>query len=170
MRAVVVYESFKGNTRKVAEAIGEALERVYDVTVVPVGRKATEAAEDADLVVVGGPTWAHGMTSRKLREQNPEPVGEPTSTGLEWGAREWIEALPSAHKPAAAFDTRVNGPRVLTGAASKKIAQLLVQRGARLVASPESFLVNRHENLLDGELDRARTWASGLIEQRRPVE
>lgn len=59
---------------------------------------------------------------------------------------------------------------MLTGAASKKIAQLLLQRGARLVGSPESFLVNRHENLLDGELDRARTWASGLIEQRRPVE
>jgi flavodoxin len=170
MRAVVVYESFKGNTKQIAEAVGQALQPTYDVTVLPVGKEAAEAAQGADLLVVGGPTWAHGPTSKKMREQNTEAVAAPASTGVEVGAREWIAQLPEQHVDAAVFDTRIHGPRFLTGAASNRLAKMLSEHGAHLVAEPESFLVTRQEALVDGELDRARRWGAQLVSQRKPSD
>jgi flavodoxin len=69
MRAVVVYESMYGNTHLVAGAIGAGLGTVFDVCVVPVSEASAAVLDGADLVVVGGPTHAHGM-SRSL-------TGEP---------------------------------------------------------------------------------------------
>ncbi|HSF26522.1 MAG TPA: flavodoxin [Actinomycetes bacterium] len=170
MRAVVVYESFQGNTKAVAEVIGQALSSSYDVTVLPVGQQATDAARGADLLVVGGPTWVHGPTSRKMREQNTDRIATPDSTGIEMGAREWIEALPEHAGSVAVFDTRIKMPKVLTGAASKGLSRRLRERGARLVADPESFLVTKNDTLVEGELDRARAWGAGLVSQRQPAD
>ena len=163
MRALVVYESFKGNTKAVAEVVGEALKSSYDVNVLPVGHQATEAAREADLLVVGGPTWAHGPTSRRMREQNTDRVATPESTGIEMGAREWIEALPEHPGAVAVFDTRIKAPKALTGAASRGLSTRLREHGARLVADPESFLVTRKDVLVEGELDRARDWGARLV-------
>ncbi len=63
---------------------------------------------------------------------------------------------------AAAFDTRIDGPATLTGRASKGIARRLRHHGLELIAGPESFLVDKHNHLLDGEADRAQEWASKL--------
>lgn len=170
MRAVVVYESFKGNTKAVAEEVGKALATSYDVSVLPVGQKATDAAGQADLLVVGGPTWAHGPSSRKMREQNTDRIATPDSTGVEVGAREWIEALPEHPGAVAVFDTRIKMPKVLTGAASKGLARRLREHGARLVADPESFLVTKNDHLVEGELNRARAWGARLVSQRTPAD
>jgi flavodoxin len=62
MRAVVVYESMYGNTHLVADAIGAGLSTAFDVTVVPVSQASRAVMADAGLVVVGGPTHAHGMS------------------------------------------------------------------------------------------------------------
>lgn len=168
MRAAVVYESFQGNTKAVAEEIGRTLRTAYDVSVLPVGRQATDAAMVADLLVVGGPTWAHGPTSRQMREKNTDKVASPDSTGVEVGAREWIEALPQHPGAVAVFDTRVNWPRVVTGAASKGLARRLREHGAELIAEPESFLVTKNDELVEGELEHARAWAMTLVRQRNP--
>ena len=170
MRAVVVYESFQGNTKAVAEEIGRTLRASYDVTVLPVGQKATDAAMYADLLVVGGPTWAHGPTSRQMREKNSDKVATPDSTGVEVGAREWIEALPQHTGAVAVFDTRVNWPKVISGAASKGLARRLREHGAELVAEPESFVVTKNDELVDGELEHARDWAMTLVRQRAPSD
>lgn len=60
MKIVVVFESMFGNTRQVAAAIAEGLApsgAVDSVTVNDAGAK--DAAESADLLVVGGPTHVH---------------------------------------------------------------------------------------------------------------
>jgi flavorubredoxin len=60
MKAVVIYESLTGNTRKAAGFIGAGLERrgvattVANITAVPY-----QALAEADLVVVG--TWTDGL-------------------------------------------------------------------------------------------------------------
>ncbi|MDX5309965.1 MAG: flavodoxin domain-containing protein, partial [Rhodococcus sp. (in: high G+C Gram-positive bacteria)] len=58
MRALVVYESMFGNTRHVAEAVARGLGSA--VRTVPVTQAHEENLSDYDLVVVGGPTHAHG--------------------------------------------------------------------------------------------------------------
>jgi hypothetical protein len=67
VRAVIVYESMYGNTHQVADAIGAGLSTAFDVSVIPVSKASPAVPTDADLVVVGGPTHAHGMSRAATR-------------------------------------------------------------------------------------------------------
>ena len=168
MRAVVVYESMYGNTHMVAEAIGAGLSTVFDVNVVPVAQASLEVLADADLVVVGGPTHAHGMSRPSTRKAAVEaankPVGgltvEPDALGP--GLRDWFGSLGRYPVKAAAFDTRVHGPAALTGRASKGVARLLREHGFDVAAEPESFLVTKQDRLEPQETARAREWGTRL--------
>ena|SRR5437016_3060334 len=168
MRAVVVYESMYGNTHRIAEAIGAGLESAFDVRIVPVSHAGPEVIAEADLVVVGGPTHAHGMSRASTRkaavQAADKPVGgltvEPDALGP--GLREWFGSLGNYQVRAAAFDTRVHGPAALTGRAAKGVTHLLREHGFDVVAEPESFLVTRKDRLEPREQDRARDWAAEL--------
>jgi flavodoxin len=166
MSVVVVYESVYGNTRAVAEAIADGL---GGAELVPAHEAATRA-QGAELLVVGGPTHMHGMTTTRSRLLAVEAVHkegdshyvEPDAAE-EPGLRDWIHDLPNgsgAH--AAAFDTRADKPPWLTGAASCGIAKRLRRRGYEIL-STESFLVEDSEGpLVEGELERARAWGAEL--------
>ena len=69
MRALVIYESMYGNTHTVAQDVGAGLAEggATTVEVLPVGDATAERLEGADLVVVGGPTHIHGMTTEMSR-------------------------------------------------------------------------------------------------------
>jgi hypothetical protein len=171
MRALVVYESMYGNTHVIADAIAEGIRPTGDVRVVPVADVAPEIVVWADLVIVGGPTHAHGMSTSGSRQSAVDsaakPDGwsqvslDPTAGGL--GIREWIDSLgDAAGKPAAAFDTRAKGPAILTGRASSGIGKGLRGHGFRLLVDPESFLVDTHQRLIGGEKERATAWGASL--------
>jgi hypothetical protein len=60
MKAVVIYESLTGNTRKAAGFIGAGLERRgVEATVATITSIPYQALAEADLVVVG--TWTDGL-------------------------------------------------------------------------------------------------------------
>ncbi len=170
MRAVVVYESMYGNTHMVADAIGTGLAAAYQVEVVPVDRADRQLLESADLIVVGGPTHAHGMSRANTREaaiadaEKPDSdlTLDPDAEGP--GLREWFSTLPALHAKAAAFDTRVHLPAMLTGRASKGIGRQLRQLGLDLVTEPESFLVTTHNQLEPEQTSRARQWGQRLAD------
>ena len=168
MKAVVIYESMYGNTHLIADAIGAGLETAFDVTVVPVSQAGPQLLADADLVVVGGPTHAHGMSraaTRKMAVQAAsKPVSplklEPDATGP--GLREWFGSLGRYPVKGAAFDTRYDALVALTGRASKGVARMLRAHGFDLVAEPESFLVTKQDRLEPHESTRARDWGLKL--------
>ena len=168
MKAVVIYESMYGNTHLIANGVAEGLRSRGEVVVVPVDEADGSLVESADLVVVGGPTHAHGMSRPSTRKgaveaaEKPgsELVLDPDAEGA--GLREWFEALQPLVKHAAAFDTRVDMPTVLTGRASKGIAHKLRQHGATLVCEPESFLVTKDNHLEPSEEAHAREWGTRL--------
>jgi hypothetical protein len=169
MNALVVYESLFGNTHAIAEAVATGLRPHGEVRVVPVGEATPALVAWADLVVAGGPTHAHGMSRSRSRQDGvaraakPDSalVLDPAATGA--GLREWLDGLAKAGgTPAAAFDTRVTGPALLTGRASSAVATGLKKRGFRLVADPESFLVDTHTKLVAGEVERATAWGERL--------
>ena len=168
MRAVVVYESMYGNTRLIAEAIGTGLRPAFDVQVITVAKVSAAMLADADLVVVGGPTHAHGMSRANTRKWAVSAAKKPVSglavepDALGPGLREWFDSLGHYPVKAAAFDTRMHGLAALTGRASKSATRLLRQHGFDVVAEPESFLVTKQDRLAPRETSRARDWGARL--------
>ncbi|HEX7994649.1 MAG TPA: hypothetical protein VF506_12060, partial [Streptosporangiaceae bacterium] len=159
-------------TRAIAYAIGAGLSDHFDVAVIPVGQAYPTSYSQADLVVVGGPTHVHGM-SRPSTRQGAAKQAASANSGLTLepgalgeGLREWLASHVTSrgHGLAAAFDTRMQGPAVLTGRASRGISSTLRRQGYELVAKPESFLVTKANNLRPGEQDRARAWGAALAE------
>lgn len=167
MRALVIYESMFGNTRQVASAIAAGLGESGDVTVCNVNRIPEGVLNDADVVVVGAPTHVHSLSrpaSRLEADQQAHVPGhhltiEPDVEKL--GIREWLRELGPSSQAFAAFDTRVDAPRLLTGAASSHISDGLREFGMTEVVEPESFLIRGNE-LEPGEAERARGWGAAL--------
>ena len=71
----------------------------------------------------------------------------------------WLEGIDSGTgRSAAAFDTRIGKPKILTGSAAHKIAQRLRRHGYEVVGE-ESFIVEDTAGpLREGERDRAVEW------------
>jgi flavodoxin len=176
MKAVVVYESMFGNTHLVAEAIGSGFGQAIaaEIVVVPVGDADQELLGSADVIVVGEPTHAHGMsrtTTRaaavdQARQSDGEFSADPDAEGP--GFRDWFESLGTV-QARAAFDTRFKAPAALTGRASKRIARELVHHGCTLIADPESFLVTKDNHLEADEQQRAREWGARLAARMQPA-
>jgi hypothetical protein len=169
MRALVVYESMFGSTREVAERIAAGLRtRMEQVEVFAVAHADVVRVMHADLLVVGGPTHARGMSRPSTRQAavtepttySASSVVEPDAAGI--GLREWFEGLPTMSGPAVAFDTRADVRPVLSGRASKGIAKRLQRGGHHLVDRPQSFLVTRQTGLKPGEAERAEEWGRSL--------
>lgn len=168
MKAVVVYESMYGNTHLIADAVAAGLADGGEVVVVAVAGATPEVLAGADLVVVGGPTHVHGMSSSMSRKGAVEDAAKPEK-GLELdpdaegpGLRDWFDDVSTLPPMAGAFDTRMSGPPALTGRASKGIAKRLHHHGCRLLAEPESFLVTKDNHLADDEEAHARRWGAAL--------
>ncbi len=175
MRAVLIYESMYGNTHLIAEAIAAGLDAALrsaglgaETVVVPVSKASHELVASADLLVVGGPTHAHGMSRPATRDAARHAADDaakdlhldPDAEGD--GLRDWFSTRARLELQAAAFDTRMVGPPVFTGRASKGIAKQLDRAGATMLAAPESFLVSRDNQLEPHEAERAREWGAEL--------
>jgi flavodoxin len=154
MKAVIVYDSFFGNTEKIAQAVGKALGRREDVQVVRVSNVQPGQLAGLDVLIVGSPTRAF----------RPSPL-----------TSKWLNSIPAnvlQGVKVAAFDTRIpwdGMPAVLRamarmfGFAAKPISDKLQKKGGTLAAAPEGFLVKASEGpLAEGELERAAAWATQI--------
>lgn len=160
MRAVVVFESMFGNTETVARAIAEGMASALDVEVIEAA-EAPALLDDVDLLVVGGPTHAFGMSRPNTRQDARQRArGHVVSQGI--GIREWLAELHPVARPiaAAAFDTRIDKPRV-PGSAARGAERRLRRLGFAMAAPARTFFVSDVAGpLMDGELERARGWGT----------
>lgn len=175
MKVLVVYESMYGTTHEVAERISSGLSDAGSVETVPVSDATPERVAAADLLVVGGPTHIHGMSTAMSRRQavSADTLAHEAEKGHDLevdpdaegpGLRDWFDDLDLGHPlPAAAFDTRIDGPALLTGRASKGITRRLHHHGCDVLAAPESFLVDKEGVLEEGEAERAVAWGRSLL-------
>jgi hypothetical protein len=163
MRALVVYESMFGNTAAIADAVADGLRPQMDVTVANIDDMAPTALQDVDLLVVGAPTHAFGLSRPQTRKdagsRSPDPL-VTRSTGM----REWLEVLVvPAGVRAAAFSTRVRKARWAPGSAAKGAAKRLRSRGLAITAQPADFYVEDTLGPLSkGEGERAAQWGASL--------
>jgi hypothetical protein len=166
MRALVVYESMFGNTKRIADAVAAGIAEHMTVVSVEVSLAPFAIEPDVDLLAVGGPTHVHGMTTAFTRAQAAKQSTHIVSTGI--GAREWLEGVRpmGTATTAVTFDTRIKGAAILTGSAANGFAKLLRAAGFRVFTPPESFLIAtksaQDDALLEGELEHARAWGSEI--------
>lgn len=156
MKFFVIYDSVFGNTERIAQAIGSALEAQGEVEVQRVGQVNAAQLAGAQWVFVGSPT----------RGFNPTPA-----------TKDFLKSIPSramSGVKVAAFDTRVAVEEVnsalltnlvkVFGYAAKPIADRLQKKGGQLAAAPEGFFVEGSEGPLKaGELERAADWAKQVV-------
>jgi flavodoxin len=156
MNALIIYDSFFGNTEQVAQAIADALDAQAEVNMHRVADVQPTQLADLDLLIVGSPTRAF----------SPSPDIKTFLKGLSGHALDGVSV--------AAFDTRVSledvdsailPPMVkLFGYAAEPIAKQLKRKGGDLALSPEGFFVNGTEGpMKEGELERAATWARQIL-------
>jgi len=145
VKALIVYDSTYGNTEKIAKAIGAAL--TGDVKVLRAGEVNPAELNAFDLLVIGSPTYG----------------GRPMPS-----VAELLNKIPESAikgKNVAAFDTRI--PTKLAkifGYAADRIAKNLKEKGGNPVVPGEGFFVSgKGGPLKEGELERAASWAKGLV-------
>jgi len=156
-KALVVYDSYFGNTERIAQSIGDALGRAEDVETLRVGNVRPEQLAGLKLFVVGSPTRAFRPT-------------EAIKTFLKSIPRNGLKGVK-----VAAFDTRITEEEIesavfilrflvnIFGYAAKPIADKLEKKGGKLIAAPEGFFVHGTEGpLKEGELERAAEWAKQI--------
>jgi hypothetical protein len=160
--ALVVVESVFGNSRAVADAVAAGLAQVVPTVVVDVDDAPTGVT--ADLLVVGGPTHAFGMSRPSTREAARSSRGP--GPGLRTGIREWTSGLGRQDGLAVAtFDTRIR-KRGVPGSAARSALHRLRRLGLRPLDGPQSFWVAGTEGpLLPGEVERARQWGRQLADR-----
>jgi flavodoxin-like protein len=164
MRTLIVYESWFGNTRRVAEKVATAIAPESEVEILAVDDTLPSLA-DVDLVVLGAPTHVHGLSSARSRQGAIDQRGDGAEPGI--GARDWIDRLPAHGGPRmAVFDTRAHKPELLVGSAAHSMARRLQRRGYVLALEPESFFVDGTEGPLEeGELEHAWEWGRTLANE-----
>lgn len=156
MKVLTIYDSYFGNTEKIAHAIGDALGSHKGVEVLRVGTVKPEQLTGLDLLIVGSPTRAFRPSA-------------PITRLLKGIARKGLEGVR-----VAAFDTRFSASdvesRVLRtlmnsfGYAAKPIADRLARVDGELIIPPEGFIVVDTEGpLREGELERAEAWARRIV-------
>ena len=156
MKALIIYDSFFGNTEQIAQAISNALGSQEDLEILRVSNVKPEQLTGLKLLIVGSPTRAFRPTPAINRL-----LGSIPKHGLK-GVK------------VAAFDTRISmndiDSRILPplvkvfGYAAKPIADRLKKKGGELAMPPEGFFVKGTEGpLKEGELERAADWTKQIV-------
>jgi flavodoxin len=152
VKSLIIYDSFFGNTEKVAQALGQALgsETIKVQNLVP------DQLAGVELLILGSPTRAF----------SPSP-----------DIKKFLKSQPSqAFKgmKVTAFDTRLSMADVnskflsfmvkIFGYAADTMVKILQKKGGTLLVPPEWFLVKDSEGpLKDSELERTTEWAQRIL-------
>jgi hypothetical protein len=173
-RALVVYESVFGDAKQIAMAVAEGLATRLPVDVASARDAPTQVPGEVGMLVVGGPNHVMSMPRQSTREGAVKEHGAQISDTA-FGLHEWLDTvtLPPVIA-AAAFDTRMDHPKLITRMdhAARTEEKLLRGLGATLAAPAEHFFVTGTTGpLAEGEVERARVWGAALGElvSARPV-
>ncbi len=157
MHTLVLYNSKYGNTRRIAETVAGILNTTGLARTTSFDQFSTGDLQDADLVIVGSPTYYQAV---------PKAVRVILKTIPKQSLKgRWV----------ASFDTslRMWGPIMLMTAAHGIMSRLKKLGGKKLI-NPMTFIVKSMEvpsgtgeldMLEDGEMARAQDWAHEIEER-----
>lgn len=159
MSAIVVYESFWGNTAQVARAIAEGIGS--DARALHTNEATDALVAEAELVVIGAPIIGFSLVQESGRQQLAREVGAPSTADLSHRSmRSWLESLPKGTGRFAVFETGLGWS---PSGAHKAMTKALQGAGYTEAAKKERFLVTgRFGPLKEGEIERAKDWGASL--------
>jgi len=150
MTKLVIYDSVYGNTKLIAQNIAKNI----SAKVININDLKNSDLDNLNLLVVGTPTYG-GQATPKIQQL----------------VKNLSKDLLNNTK-VAVFDTRLLEKDLnfalkmlikTIGYAAPKIANLLSDKGAKIIVSPEGFIVKGKEGpLAPGELDRAKDWLKNV--------
>ncbi len=142
---ISVYSMF-GNTKRLADAMADALRKNATVNVVPFEKMTAADFAQANLIIVGSATQAFGIPPQVQPILKKLPMGSINGT------------------PCATYDTAIKMVPFRYLTAAKKLTKELQRLGGTTIDTPMSFFVKGKKGpLLDGEIERAQVWASTLL-------
>lgn len=152
MKILVVYDSYFGNTERIALAIKDSIPENKHVLVKKISEFNTNDLEGVEVIIVGSPTRAFRPTEAIANFLKKIDVSK----------YKWI-----------AFDTGVNTEQVkskvlnvmvkLFGYAAPNMAKIIKKAGGVMLADPETFYVIDNEGpLVAGEIDRFHKWIESV--------
>ncbi len=155
MKSLVVYDSYLGNTEKLAQAVGQALGSAKEVSVVRAAEADPAQLTGVDLLIVASPTRGFRPSEGTTKFLNSLPA----------------DALKGIR--ASTFDTRIDLESIKNkafrfivkrgGYANKTIAKMLEKKGATILQPIEGFFVDESEGpVTAGEMERAAQWAADI--------
>ena len=158
MKILVAYDSYFGNTEKVARAVADAAASAGEVAFLKVDQVKPGDLEHLDLLFVGSPTRGFAPSE---------------------GTRAFLKQFKPgslSNVKAAVFDTRIplddmkpaflRFMQKLAGYADVKMAASLKSAGAKMILPTEGFAVMDSEGpLKEGELERAAVWAKTVVNE-----
>lgn len=143
MKSLVIYDSFFGNTKLIAETIGKELGN--DTKVVHVSEFRKDMLKGVELLIVGSPIL--GWKPSEKISAFLMSFGKGELKGINVGT----------------FDTRIK--LFFHGDATKKMSETLSMLGADIVLEPMYFYVQGKEGpLFEGELENAKKWIRKLAD------
>jgi flavodoxin len=156
MKVLIVYDSYFGNTEKIARTIAQVLESRSNVTTCRACEVKLDQLEGLDYLLVGSPT--RGFSPSNATKAFLKTIPASALNGVK----------------TAAFDTRISTKDInnfflnilvpIFGYAAEPVSKQLVQKGGTLAGSPQGFFVKESEGpLKEGEIERAIAWTETLI-------
>ncbi len=152
MKILVVYDSYFGNTERIALAIRDTIPENKHVIVKKISDFNNNDIEGVEVIIIGSPTRAFRPTEAITNFLKKIDVSK----------YKWI-----------AFDTGVNPKQIkskiltlmvkLFGYAAPNMAKIIKKAGGVMLADPETFYVIGNEGpLVTGEIDRFHQWIESV--------
>ena len=154
MNILISYDSYFKNTKYLAAAMAESLEKCgVEVGLERIYQVDFDNLSDIDLLVIGAPTHHQNM---------PRPI-KSVLKHLPKGVLKGMKTL--------CYDTRYKMDIRRSGSAAKHIDKLLRKLGGQTICPPESFFVQeRRGPLYPGEIERAQQWVVSLFDRVQDVQ
>lgn len=156
MKTLVIYDSYFGNTEKVAKTIHETLKEKHSCKIYKADQFKKEYLKDIELLIVGSPTRAFRPTENltKLIKDIPHKYMENIKI--------------------ATFDTRIDENTInskilpffmkIFGYAAKPLEKSLKAKGGVVVNENIGLIVEDTEGpLREGEIERVKEWVEQTL-------
>lgn len=165
MQALIVAESWFGNATAIAEHIAEGLGALnVSASVVGIADAPEHVTAEYDLLIIGAPTHAGGLSNESSRQDVVDSGGPEGHTGV----REWIEQVDIADGVKVASFTTLLDDSNPDETAANAVAKRLSERFPGKVIELKTFLVEESKGpLAYGEDEAAKAWGQDLADSLR---
>ena len=154
MKILNLYDSFFGNTEKIAEIINEELSKENDVDFKKIGSYSFSETDGYDLIVIGSPTRGFNCTKNILS---------------------FVKSLPddSSNISFVVYDTNIDitkaNSKLLSffagkfGYSNDTLNKILKKKKGKILAMEKFYVTGSEGPLANGEEERAKLFSSEIL-------